>query len=237
MKSTLLGSAIARVSYPGCGMLAGKSADGSSAVLAYFVMGRSPISKNRVFVEDGGGVRIEPFFARAVRNESILMYSPVLAFANKLIMGNGAQTETAYQTLIEGKTFEDVVNAQSPFTDAPHFTPRITTLASMDGEDFKLKMSVVKRMDEEGKSIGRNLFTFENVPAGVGYYLHTYECDAEPLPPVTGEPVQVKIDGSIFDIVADIWENMNAENKVALWVRTIDLNSHKSMSRIINKNR
>lgn len=237
MRSTLLGSAIARVSYPGCGILAGKSADGSNAVLAFFLMGRSPVSKNRVFIEDGGGVRTEPFYTRAARNESLLIYQPVLAFANKLIIGNGAHTENAYQALIQGKTFEEVLAEEMPLNDPPHYTPRLTALASMNGEDFGLKMSVVKRLDDDCTSVCRSFFSYDNVPAGVGFYLHTYECDADPLPPVNGEPIQVKIDGSIFDIVADIWENMNAENKVSLWVRTIDLNSHKSMSRIINKNR
>ena len=237
MKAMSLGSAVARVSYPGCGMIAGKSADGSSAVLTYFIMGRSALSKKRVFMEDGGGVRIEPYIASAMHNEALLVYSPVLAFENKLLIGNGNHVETMYEALTAGKSFEETVAAQGFLPDAPHFTPRLTAAVAMNGEDFRLKMSVVKAMDTVGASTGRHVFSYENIPAGTGYYLHSYEYDANPLPSFTGEPVQVTLNGSIFDIVADIWENLNAENKVALWVRTIDLTSHKGMSRIINKNR
>ena len=237
MKAFSLGQAVARVSYPGCGMIAGKSSDGQNAVFAYFLMGRSPLSKNRKFVEDGGGVKIVAHIPEVMRNEQVLIYSPVLAFENKLIMGNGLQTEKLYDALLAGKNFTDVTESQSFLPDAPHFTPRITALACMDGEDFRLRMSAIKAVDSYGMSTGRAMFDYENVPGGTGYYLPTYDCDANPLPSYSGEPMQVMINGSIFDIVADLWENMNAENKVSLWVRTIDLNSHKSMSRIINKNR
>lgn len=237
MKAVTLGSAVGRVSYPGCGIIAGKSADGRSAVVAYFIMGRSPLSKNRMFIEDGGGVRIVPFIKEAVRNEALLIYSPVLAFENKILMGNGLQTEYVYEALLAGKSFEEAISACGYTPDAPHFTPRITALAAMDGESFKLKMSIVKAMDSVGAGTGRFVFDFDNLPNGVGYYMSTYEGDANPLPAHVGEPRQVSVNGSIFDIVADVWENMNAENKVSLWVRTIDLSNHKSMSRIINKNR
>lgn len=237
MKVASLGGAVGRVSYPGCGTVIGKSADGQSAVLAYFIMGRSPMSKNRIFVEDGGGVRITPYIHEAMRKDELLVYSPVLAFENKLLVGNGSQTEAVYKDLIAGKSFEEAAGACSFAGDAPHFTPRITTLVTMNGEDFRLKMSVAKAMDEGGTSTGRFIFDYENIPGGTGYYLPTYDCDCSTLPPFYGEPIMVPITGSIFDIVADVWENLNAENKVALWVRTIDLLSHKSMSRIINKNR
>lgn len=237
MKATSLGSAVARVSYPGCGVICGKSADGLSAVLACFIMGRSPLSKNRRFVEEGGGVKIEPFIPNVMRDHQTLLYSPVLAFDNCLLMGNGSQTEDVRRALKEGNSFSEAVFAQRCFSDAPHFTPRVTALADIDGSRVGLSMSVVKRMDNETDTVCRSIFRYDDLAPGVGCYLHSYECDANPLPPVAGEPVQVRVNGSIFDIVADIWENLNAENKVSLWVRTVDLGSGKSMSRIINKNR
>ncbi|MBQ3079695.1 MAG: inosine monophosphate cyclohydrolase [Clostridia bacterium] len=237
MKAITLGSAVGRVSYPGSGVIAGKSADGQSAILAYFIMGRSPITKNRLIVEDGGGVRIVPHIKEAMRNESLLVYSPVIAFENKVLIGNGLQTEYLYEAMLAGKSMEEAVAVFGYTPDAPNFTPRITALASMDGESFKLKISIVKSMDHVGAGTGRFIFDYDNIPNGTGYYMHTYACDANPLPAYTGEPIQVSVNGSIFDIVADIWENLNAENKVSLWVRMIDLKSHKGMSRIINKNR
>lgn len=237
MKAISLGGAVGRVSYPGCGVIAGRSADGLSAVIAYFIMGRSPLTKNRIFIEDGGGVKIEPFIKNVMRDEALLVYSPVLAFENKVLIGNGAHTEQVYGTLASGRSFEEAISGLSYIPDAPNFTPRLTGLVSMDGESFNLKMSLVKSMDPYGASVGRYVFEYENVPAGTGYYLHTCAFDANPLPAFSGEPIQVSVNGSIFDIVADVWENMNAENKVSLWVRTVDLKTHKSMSRIINKNR
>lgn len=237
MKATSLGSAVARVSYPGCGVICGKTEDGLSAVMACFIMGRSPLSKNRRFVEDGGGVKIEPFIESAMRDHETLLYSPALAFDNRLLMGNGAHTESAYRAFIGGRTFYDAVSEQRCFPDKPHYTPRVTALATIDGDRLSLSMSVVKRAHDDSHAVCRCLFQYDDLVPGTGYYLHSYECDANPLPPVTGEPVQVSVDGSIFDIVADIWENLNAENKVSLWVRTVDLATRKSMSRIINKNR
>jgi len=237
MKAISIGAAVGRVSYPGCGMIAGRSADGTNAVIAYFIMGRSPLTKNRLFVEDGGGVRIVPHIKEAMRNESLLLYSPVLAFENKVLIGNGSHVESAYNELVSGKSFEDFVEKLSYTPDAPNFTPRLTGLVSTDGESFSVKMSLVKSMDPMGASVGSYIFNYNNIPAGMCYYMHTCAFDANPLPPFSGEPIQVSVNGSIFDIVADIWENMNAENKVSMWVRTIDLKTHKSMSRIINKNR
>ena len=237
MEATSLGSAVARVSYPGCGVICGKTEDGLSAVTACFIMGRSPLSKNRRFVEDGGGVRIEPFIEAAARDQETLIYAPVLAFDNRLLMGNGSHAESAYHAFIGGKSFYDAVCEQHYFSDKPHYTPRVTALTTIDGKRLSLSMSVVKRVSDDSPAACRNVFQYDDLVPGTGYYLHSYECDADPLPPVTGEPVQVSVGGSIFDIVADIWENLNAENKVSLWVRTVDLASRKSMSRIINKNR
>lgn len=237
MKAISLGGAVGRVSYPGCGMIAGRSADGLSAVIAYFIMGRSPLTKNRVFLEEGGGVKIEPFIKSAMRDEALLVYSPVIAFENKILVGNGSHIEQVYGNLTSGMSYEEALCKLSYIPDAPNFTPRLTGLVAMDGESFNLKMSLVKSMDPYGASVGRYTYEYENVPAGTGYYLHTCAFDANPLPAFSGEPIQVSVNGSIFDIVADVWENMNAENKVSLWVRTVDLKTHKSMSRIINKNR
>lgn len=237
MKAISLGGAVGRVSYPGCGMIAGRSADGLSAVIAYFIMGRSPLTKNRLFLEEGGGVKIEPFIKSVMRDEALLIYSPVIAFENKILVGNGSHIEQVYSNLVGGRSYEDALSGLSYIPDAPNFTPRLTGLVSMDGESFNLKMSLVKSMDLYGASTGRYTYEYESVPAGTGYYLHTCAFDANPLPAFSGEPIQVSVNGSIFDIVADVWENLNHENKVSLWVRTVDLKTHKSMSRIINKNR
>ena len=144
MKAISLGGAVGRVSYPGCGMIAGRSADGLSAVIAYFIMGRSPLTKNRVFLEEGGGVKIEPFIKSAMRDEALLVYSPVLAFENKVLIGNGSHTEQIYGSLSSGKSFEEALSSLSYIPDAPNFTPRLTGLVTMDGESFNLKMSLAK---------------------------------------------------------------------------------------------
>lgn len=237
MKTAPLGGTIGRTGYPGCGIIAGNSADGENAVLACFIMGRSPLSKNRIFVEDGGGVKIAPFRPELMRDAANLIYSPVCGFENKIILSNGSQTDAIYDSLLAGSSFEEALRTRSFIPDAPNFTPRISALVSMDGHDFRIQMSVVKAMDAYGMSTGHFTFNYESVAPGVGYYLHTYEMDANPLPSFTGEPIQIAITGSIFDTVADIWENMSAENKVSLWVRTIDLSTGKGISRIINKNR
>lgn len=237
MKAISIGAAVGRVSYPGCGMIAGRSTDGLNAVIAYFIMGRSPITKNRLFVEEGGGVKIVPHIRAAMRDESLLLYSPVLAYENKVLMGNGSHVEGIYNDMVNGESFDEIMHKLSFTPDAPNFTPRISGLVTMDGESFNLKMGLVKSMDGVGASVGSYVFNYRDIPAGVCYYLHTSAFDANPLPPFSGEPIQVSVNGSIFDIVADVWENMNAENKVSLWVRTIDLKSHKCISRIINKNR
>lgn len=237
MKAISLGGAVARVGYPGCGVIAAKSADGASAVLAYFIMGRSTQSKNRVFVEEGGGVKIIPHRPDLAQGGQLLIYSPVYAFENKIIISNGSQTDSVYEALVAGKAFAEALRERSFIPDAPHFTPRLTALVTMNAQDFRLQISFIKAMDAYGASAGRYIFDYENIAAGTGYYLHTFAFDANPLPSYSGEPTQITMSGSIFDTVADIWENLNAENKVALWVRTIDLSTRKGMSRIINKNR
>ncbi len=237
MKMITPGSAVGSVSYPGCGMIVGKSDDGLSAVFAYFTMGRSAVCKNRVFCEDGDGVRISVFKDDPTRASAAICYSPVLEFGNMLIMGNGSHVSDFQTSLQSGEGFEYALSRYSFFSNNNDFTPRLTSLITLNGSDFSLKMSIVKPSDESGAGVSRYIFGYENIQPGAGYYIHTFMRDECPLTPFTGEPKQVSISGSIFDIVADVWENLNHENKVSLWVRTIDLSSRKHMSRIINKNR
>ncbi len=237
MKMITPGSAVGSVSYPGCGMIVGKSDDGLSAVFAYFIMGRSAMCKNRVFCEDGDGIRISAFRETSMPTPASICYSPVLEFGNMLIMGNGAHVSEMQAAIQSGDSFERALSKYSFFSNNNDFTPRLTSLVTLNGSDFTFKTSIIKPSDANGVGVSRYVFGYENIQPGTGYYVHTFMRDESPLTAFTGEPKQVSISGSIFDIVADVWENLNHDNKVSLWVRTIDLSGLKVMSRIINKNR
>ena len=234
-KTRDVGSVLRKNSYPGRGIIVGQSKNGKYAVTAYFIMGRSENSRNRVFDDFGDKVMIYPHDASKVKDPSLIIYSPVRKLGKKLIVTNGDQTDTIYNYLEEGKTFEEALETRCFEPDEPNFTPRIS--AMLDFEDgFRYKMSILKSADEKGSACNR--FTYNYAPvSGVGHFIHTYNRDGDPLPSFTGEPERVTILNSIDAFTTKIWANLNEENKISLYVRYTSLASGRSTVRVINKNK
>ncbi len=230
-----IGELIKDNSYVGRGIVAGKSKNGKYAVTAYFIMGRSENSRNRVFVENGEEVTIYPFDASKVEDPSLIIYSPIRKINNQLIVTNGDQTDTIYDFVAEGKTFEDALETRAFEPDAPNYTPRISAILNFT-DSFSYKMSILKSADGLGVNCNRYTFSYEPV-AGLGHFIHTYNCDGNPIPTFTGEPERVEIPDCIDELTNTLWENLNADNKISLYVRYIDLETGKIENRMINKNK
>ncbi|MBE7090526.1 MAG: inosine monophosphate cyclohydrolase [Clostridiales bacterium] len=231
-----MGERLTGNAYAGRGIVLGKSADGKNAVAAYFIMGRSENSRNRVFTVKGEEVFTEPFDVSKVKDPSLIIYAAVRAYENNLIVTNGDQTDTVYDALKEGKDFRAGLRTREFEPDAPNLTPRISGMLTFDKGDFTYEMSILKSADAEGTACNR--FFFEYVPkAGVGHFIHTYVCDGNPLPTFQGEPERVEIPADIDAFTKDIWENLNEENKISLYVRYTDLATGKADVRVINKNK
>ena len=221
--------------YPGRGIIVGLSEDKKYAVSAYFIMGRSENSRNRVFIEEGDEVIIHPFDASKVEDPSIIIYSPIRKYENNLIVTNGDQTDTVYDGLAAGKCFSKALTARCFEPDAPNFTPRISAMLTFEEASFTYQMSILKSADAEGSACNR--FTFSYAPiAGVGHFLHTYNCDGNPIPTFTGEPERIALHGDIDSFTKEIWENLNEQNKISLYVRVTELATGKTENRMINKN-
>ena len=230
-----IGELIRGNSYVGRGIVAGESANGKNAVFAYFIMGRSENSRNRIFKENGDEITIYPFDESKVKDPSLIIYSPVRRTGNSVIVTNGDQTDTVYDYLAAGKTFEEALETRCFEPDAPNFTPRISAVLNFCKESFDYKMSILKSADEEGSACNR--YTFSYAPlAGVGHFIHTYNCDGNPIPTFTGEPERIKIPDSIDAFFDTLWNNLDEQNKISLYVRYTDLLSGKSQSKMINKN-
>lgn len=230
-----LDAVLANNTYPGRGIIIGKSADGTKAVTAYFIMGRSNNSRNRVFVEEGENVVIHPFDASKVEDPSLIIYYPIRVLDNQLIVTNGDQTDTIANFLKDGATFEQALETRCFEPDAPNYTPRISGMLAFDEGDFTYKMSILKSADENGSACNR--YTFSYAPlAGVGHFLHTYDCDGNPIPTFTGEPERVAIEGGIDEFSDMLWKNLNEQNKISLYVRFVDLRDGSVESRLFNKN-
>lgn len=230
-----LAAVLANNTYPGRGIIIGKSADGTKAVTAYFIMGRSNNSRNRVFVEEGENVVIHPFDASKVEDPSLIIYYPIRVLDNQLIVTNGDQTDTIANFLKDGATFEQALETRCFEPDAPNYTPRISGMLTFDEGDFTYKMSILKSADENGSACNR--YTFSYAPlAGVGHFLHTYDCDGNPIPTFTGEPERVAIEGGIDEFSDMLWKNLNEQNKISLYVRFVDLRDGSVESRLFNKN-
>ncbi len=221
--------------YVGRGIIIGKSADGQKAVVAYFIMGRSENSRNRIFSAKGDEVIIYPFDESAVEDPSLIIYSPIRTCDNKLIVTNGDQTDTIYDFIKEGKSFEDALMTREFEPDSPNFTPRISGMLTFFEEDFSYKMSILKSADEKGSACSRYTFAYPAI-AGLGHFIHTYNCDGNPIPTFTGEPERVAVGNDIDAFTKEIWENLNADNKISLYVRFVDLRTGKTENRMINKN-
>jgi len=231
---TDLGGLLRENDYPGRGIVIGKSADGLKAVFAYFIMGRSENSRNRIFIENGTDVIIHPFDAAKVSDPSLIIYSPIRVYKNKTIVTNGDQTDTIYDHLTEGSNFERALDTRCFEPDAPNYTPRVSGLLNFE-KGFTYKMSILKSADAEGTACNR--FTFSYTPRdGLGHFLHTYAGNGTPIPSFVGEPEAVAIGNDIDAYANLLWENLNAENKVSLYVRFIDIGGGAYESRLFNKN-
>ena len=222
--------------YPGRGIVIGKSADGTKAVTAYFIMGRSENSRNRVFVEDGEGIRTQAFDPSKLTDPSLIIYAPVRVLGNKTIVTNGDQTDTIYEGMDKQMTFEQSLRCREFEPDAPNYTPRISGILHIEAGKYNYAMSILKSNNGDPDSCQRFTFAYENPKAGQGRFIHTYQCDGNPLPSFEGEPKLVEISGDIDDFAGRVWESLNDENKVSLFVRYIDIATGAYETRIINKN-
>lgn len=230
-----IGALLKDNSYPGRGIIIGKTKDSSKAVAAYFIMGRSDNSRNRVFSEHEDNVVIQPFDLTKVEDPSLIIYSPIKVFENNLIVTNGDQTDTIFNYLMEGIGFEDALETRRFEPDFPNYTPRISGLLTFSDNDFIYKISILKSMDEKGSSCARYSFSYEPM-GGLGHFIHTYKCDGDPIPSFSGEPERVSIPDDIDEFTDNIWNSLNAQNKVSLYVRYIDLESGNADNRMMNKN-
>lgn len=223
-------------SYVGRGIIIGKSEDSKKAVIAYFIMGRSENSRNRIFAEKENEIIIYPYDESKVKDPSLIIYSPIKVLENKTIVTNGNQTDTIYEYIKEGKTFEEALETREFEPDAPNYTPRISGIVNINDEKFTYKMSILKSADENGTECNRYTFSYNSLP-GTGHFIHTYMCDGNPIPTFVGEPERVQIPNNIDDFTNDIWNNLNEQNKISLYVRYIYLENGNIENRLINKNK
>ena len=222
--------------YPGRGIVIGRSADGKHAVTAYFIMGRSSNSRNRVFVKEGEGIRTQAFDPSKLEDPSLIIYAPVRVLGCDTIVTNGDQTDTIYEGMENGMTFEQTLRCREFEPDGPNFTPRISGLMHVEGGAYDFSMSILKSNDGDPDCCNRYLFTYDNPKAGEGRFIHTYQHDGNPLPSFAGEPTKVDIAGDIDTFTNMVWNALNEDNKVSLFVRFIDIATGKYETRIVNKN-
>ena len=220
--------------YVGRGIVIGKTADGTRALFAYFIMGRSENSRNRVFVKQGDTLVTRPYDESKVQDPSLIIYSAIRSLENQIIVTNGDQTDTIYDGLRAGKSFAETLTTRSFEPDDPNWTPRISGLLTFGASDFSYQMSILKSADAEGSACARFTFAYPAL-CGVGHFIHTYQGDGTPLPTFCGEPERVQIPNSIDVFADELWSNLDAENKISLYVRTIDLRTGASEERLINK--
>ena len=236
MNKVSLAQELSKTTYPGRGIVIGRSADGTKAVIAYFIMGRSANSRNRIFVEDGEGIRTEAFDPSKLEDPSLIIYAPVRVLGNKTIVTNGDQTDTIYELMDKQQTFEQALRTREFEPDAPNYTPRISGILHIENGGYNYAMSILKSKDGDPSGCNRYTFAYENPTAGEGRFLHTYLGDGNPLPSFEGEPTPVTIEGDIDSFAKLVWENLNEDNKVSLFVRFIDIETGAYETRIINKN-
>lgn len=222
--------------YPGRGIVIGRSADGKYAVTAYFIMGRSSNSRNRVFVTEGEGIRTQAFDPAKLEDPSLVIYAPVRVLKNDTIVTNGDQTDTIYEGFLEGKTFEQSLRSREYEPDKPNYTPRISGILHVENGAYDFTMSILKSNDGDPACCNRYTFTYDNPTAGEGRFLHTYMHDGDPLPSFQGEPKKVEIAGDIDSFTHLLWDSLNEDNKVSLFVRYIDIATGEYETRIVNKN-
>ena len=237
MKMVSLEQELSSTSYPGRGIVIGKSEDGKYAVTAYFIMGRSANSRNRVFVTEGEGIRTEAYDPSKLEDPSLIIYAPVRVLGNKTIVTNGDQTDTIYEGMDKQLTFEQSLRCREFEPDAPNYTPRISGIMHIEDGSYNYAMSILKSNNGDPSSCNRFTFAYENPKAGEGRFIHTYMGDGDPLPTFEGEPVVVDITGDIDTFTDKVWNSLNEDNKVSLFVRYIEIESGAYETRIINKNK
>ena len=235
MNETTIGERICGNPYVGRGLVAGKSQSGRFAVTAYFIMGRSENSRNRIFALEGDDLFTRPYDEKKVKDPSLIIYRAVARCGNDLIVTNGDQTDTLCEGLFAGKSMAEILKSRTFEPDAPNFTPRISAVLHF-AKKFSYEISILKAANAEGSACDRFCFFYEPVN-GTGHFIHTYRGDGDPLPSFSGEPETVLIPDDIDDFTRDLWENLNEDNKISLYVRYIDLESGKTTDRLLNKNR
>ena len=223
--------------YPGRGIILGKSPDGKKAVAAYFIMGRSENSRNRIFVEDGEGIRTQAFDPSKLTDPSLIIYAPVRVLGNKTIVTNGDQTDTIYEGMDRQMTFEQSLRSREFEPDAPNYTPRISGIMHIENGSYNYAMSILKSNDGRPEGCCRYTFAYEKPAAGEGHFIHTYQRDGDPLPSFEGEPKRIAVENEIDAFTDLLWNSLNEENKVSLFVRYIDIASGNYETRIVNKNK
>lgn len=237
MKMLSIAEELAGNAYPGRGIIIGKSADGTKAVTAYFIMGRSENSRNRVFVEEGEGIRTEAFDPSKLVDPSLIIYAPVCVLGNKTIVTNGDQTDTIYDGMDKQMTFEQSLRSREFEPDGPNYTPRISGVMHLENGKYNYAMSILKSNNGNPEACNRYTFAYENPVNGEGHFIHTYMQDGNPLPSFEGEPKWIAINEDIDTFTETLWTNLNEENKVSLFVRYIDIATGEYETRIVNKNK
>ncbi|MDO4260704.1 MAG: IMP cyclohydrolase [Eubacteriales bacterium] len=235
MKLLSLEQELSSNAYPGRGIILGRTPDGAHAVAAYFIMGRSVNSRNRVFVEDGAGIRTQAFDPSLLSDPSLIIYAPVRVLGNKTIVTNGDQTDTIYEGLDRQLTFEQSLRSRAFEPDAPNYTPRISGVLHIEGNVFNYALSILKSSDGDPDSCHRYTFAYEHPKAGQGHFIHTYLHDGDPLPSFEGEPKLVSVPDDMEEFAQTLWTSLNEDNKVSLFVRYIDLSDGTYRTKIINK--
>ena len=237
MKLLSLSEELKNNSYPGRGIIIGKTPDGKKAVTAYFIMGRSENSRNRVFVEDGEGIRTQAFDPSKLTDPSLIIYAPVRVLGNKTIVTNGDQTDTIYEGMDKQLTFEQSLRSREFEPDGPNYTPRISGVMHIENGNFNYAMSILKSNNGNPDSCNRYTFAYENPVAGEAHFIHTYMHDGNPLPSFEGEPKLVEVLDNMEEFADLLWNSLNEENKVSLFVRYIDIETGNYETKIVNKNK
>ena len=237
MEKKVLSQELSATTYPGRGIVIGKTVDGTHAVTAYFIMGRSVNSRNRVFVEDGEGIRTQAFDPSKLSDPSLIIYAPVRVLGNKTIVTNGDQTDTIYELMDKQMTFEQALRTREFEPDGPNYTPRISGIMHIEDGKYNYAMSILKSDNGDPAGCNRYTFAYENPKAGEARFIHTYMQDGDPLPSFEGEPTWVELPDADIDTLTNlIWESLNEDNKVSLFVRYINIADGTYESRIVNKN-
>ncbi len=236
MKKVSIAERLKENAYPGRGIICGRTSDGKYAISAYFIMGRSENSRNRVFVTEGEGIRTEAFDPAKLKDPSLIIYAPVRVLGSNTIVTNGDQTDTVYEEMEKGKSFEMSLRGRKFEPDGPNYTPRISSVLHVEGGRYDYAMSILKSNNGDPSSCNRYTYSYDAPAAGEARFIHTYMMDGDPLPSFEGEPELVDVRDDIDEYTKLLWEALNEDNKVSLFVRFIEIESGKYETRIVNKN-